>query len=103
MSPPIGVSSIRLPSGLVITARKVIAWGVSSHQDRNEAARRPPDASPAGARREPTGAALRALAEAEARRQGRAESGRLAEVGGRGGLDPVRYGDWEINGVACDF
>ena len=25
------------------------------------------------------------------------------EVGGRGGLDPTRYGDWEINGLASDF
>lgn len=26
-----------------------------------------------------------------------------AEVGGRGGLDPTRYGDWEIKGIAVDF
>lgn len=26
-----------------------------------------------------------------------------AEVGGRGGLDPTRYGDWEINGRCVDF
>ncbi|HET8818848.1 MAG TPA: DUF1674 domain-containing protein [Xanthomonadaceae bacterium] len=25
------------------------------------------------------------------------------EVGGRGGLDPVRYGDWEKNGRCIDF
>ena len=25
------------------------------------------------------------------------------EVGGRGGLDPTRYGDWEVNGLASDF
>lgn len=25
------------------------------------------------------------------------------EVGGRGGLDPVRYGDWEIGGKCVDF
>lgn len=25
------------------------------------------------------------------------------EHGGRGGLDPVRYGDWEIKGIAIDF
>ena len=38
-------------------------------------------------------AALRALAEAKARRD--AEKAEAAkEVGGRGGLDPVRYGDW---------
>lgn len=26
-----------------------------------------------------------------------------AEHGGRGGLDPVRYGDWEKNGRCIDF
>jgi hypothetical protein len=47
-------------------------------------------------------AAVRALAEAEARREARkAEPPR--EVGGRGGLDPARYGDWEVKGIACDF
>ncbi|AWH21120.1 MULTISPECIES: DUF1674 domain-containing protein [Stenotrophomonas] len=25
------------------------------------------------------------------------------EFGGRGGLDPVRYGDWEKNGRCIDF
>jgi hypothetical protein len=25
------------------------------------------------------------------------------EVGGRGGLEPTRYGDWEINGRCVDF
>jgi hypothetical protein len=25
------------------------------------------------------------------------------EIGGRGGLDPVRYGDWEKNGRCIDF
>jgi len=28
---------------------------------------------------------------------------RAPEVGGRGGLDPVRYGDWEKNGRCIDF
>jgi hypothetical protein len=49
-------------------------------------------------------AAERALAEAAARR--RAAGGRPAappESGGRGGLDPVRYGDWEIKGLTADF
>ena len=50
-------------------------------------------------------AAERALAEAAARR---AESDRLAaarpkEVSGPSGLDPTRYGDWEIKGIASDF
>ena len=25
------------------------------------------------------------------------------EIGGREGLDPTRYGDWEINGRCIDF
>ena len=25
------------------------------------------------------------------------------EIGGRGGLDPTRYGDWEMNGRCIDF
>ena len=25
------------------------------------------------------------------------------EIGGRGGLEPTRYGDWEIGGIASDF
>ena len=50
-------------------------------------------------------AAERALAEAAARR---AERARIAaqqpqEIAGRGGLDPARYGDWEVKGVASDF
>ena len=50
-------------------------------------------------------AGLRALAEAEARRaeQSKSTSARAKEIGGRKGLDPVRYGDWEIKGIACDF
>lgn len=26
-----------------------------------------------------------------------------AEIGGRGGLEPTRYGDWERNGRCIDF
>jgi hypothetical protein len=50
-------------------------------------------------------AAERALAEAEARRKtlDAAESNLPKEVGGRGGLEPVRYGDWEVKGIASDF
>jgi hypothetical protein len=47
-------------------------------------------------------AARRALAEAEARRAQR-EPERPREVDGRGGRDPVRYGDWEVKGIASDF
>jgi hypothetical protein len=46
--------------------------------------------------------ALRALAEAEERRQ-RPVPPRPAELGGRDGPDPVRYGDWEKKGLAIDF
>jgi hypothetical protein len=27
----------------------------------------------------------------------------VIEVGGRGGLDPTRYGDWELKGRCIDF
>ncbi len=47
-------------------------------------------------------AARRALAEAEARRA-QPEPERPREVNGRGGRDPVRYGDWEVKGLASDF
>jgi hypothetical protein len=49
-------------------------------------------------------AGKRAAAEAEERRA-KADKEKPApkEVGGRGGLDPTRYGDWEIKGIACDF
>jgi hypothetical protein len=53
------------------------------------------------ARRPLSEAALRALAEAEARRE--AERPTPREIGGRGGLDPTRYGDWEVKGLASDF
>lgn len=50
-------------------------------------------------------AARRALEEAVSRREAyrRAEAAMPPEIGGRGGLEPVRYGDWEIKGMACDF
>ena len=48
-------------------------------------------------------AAQRALAEAAARRTARAAGNPAKELRGRGGLDPVRYGDWEVKGMASDF
>ena len=48
-------------------------------------------------------AAKRALKEAEERRAAEAAVSMPAEVGGRGGADPARFGDWEINGRAIDF
>lgn len=50
-----------------------------------------------------TPAAERALAEAEARRNAKKPVKMPAEVGGRGGADPARFGDWEVNGRAIDF
>ena len=60
--------------------------------------------SPVPGRRPLTAAARRALAEAEARRaEAAGNTAAPKEEGGRGGLDPARYGDWEIKGIACDF
>lgn len=49
--------------------------------------------------------ARRALDEAKARRRAIDEktSDAPREVNGRGGLDPARYGDWEIKGISSDF
>ena len=49
--------------------------------------------------------AQRALKEAEERRaklEAEAQE-RAKELGGRGGKDPARYGDWEVKGIAIDF
>jgi hypothetical protein len=49
-------------------------------------------------------AAERALAEAAARRAERdRNAAQSKESGGRGGLDPTRYGDWEKDGLISDF
>ncbi|HEX8164875.1 MAG TPA: DUF1674 domain-containing protein [Beijerinckiaceae bacterium] len=51
--------------------------------------------------------ARRALAEAAERRRAAdaraAELARTKEHQGRGGLDPTRYDDWEVKGLASDF
>jgi hypothetical protein len=67
-----------------------------------------PDATPATppeATRTPSPAAQRALEEAKARRSeiDRVASDRPKERDGRRGPDPVRYGDWEVKGIASDF
>jgi len=61
-----------------------------------------------GATRILSPAAQRALAEAEQRRKAREAQQAIErppekEVDGRGGLDPTRYGDWEIKGLTSDF
>ncbi len=52
-------------------------------------------------------AAERALAEAAARRaeqeRREAELAAVPEEDGRKGPEPVRYGDWEVRGIASDF
>jgi len=57
-----------------------------------------PVAGTGAPRRAPTPEAQRALAEAEARRQKYrvAEAQLPKEIGGRGGKEPGRYGDWEV-------
>jgi hypothetical protein len=47
--------------------------------------------------------AMRALKEAQERREAGPKPSLPKEMGGRGGEEPVRYGDWEIKGLASDF
>ncbi len=64
---------------------------------------RPPSAAP-GKTLSP--AAMRALREAEQRRQNLSQphsSGRPKERAGPRGAEPTRYGDWERGGIAYDF
>jgi hypothetical protein len=73
--------------------------GSSSAQD---------EGSPGAAPGKPlSDAAKRALAEAAERRaeidRRAADIGTTPEQNGRGGLEPVRYEDWEIGGRAVDF
>ncbi len=56
----------------------------------------------ADAKRDLPPAARRALAEA-AERRARPAPALPREFDGRGGPDPVRYGDWEVKGLASDF
>ncbi|WP_181704569.1 DUF1674 domain-containing protein [Chthonobacter rhizosphaerae] len=65
----------------------------------------PTEAAPARRFEDLPPAAQRALKEAEARRaEAEAEAAAAPrEVNGRGGLEPVRYGDWEIKGLTADF
>ena len=47
--------------------------------------------------------AQRALAEAEERRKASQGAEMPVEYGGRGGVEPTRFGDWEKSGIAHDF
>jgi len=65
------------------------------HNDRGSQSRKPL-----------TPAAARALAEAEARRKAATQENILKgpkEIGGPGGPEPTRFGDWENKGIASDF
>ena len=63
-----------------------------------------PAGEPKAAPKPLSDAAKRALAEAEERRNKAKEMAALPpEEGGRGGKEPVRYGDWEVKGIATDF
>lgn len=54
--------------------------------------------------REMPAAARRALEEARARRAALDAAAEMpTELGGRDGPEPVRYGDWEKQGLAIDF
>ena len=70
----------------------------NTDQDRPAEAAEPKVLSPA---------AQRALAEAAARRAAidahAAGGAKKREVNGRGGLEPGRYDDWEVKGIASDF
>jgi hypothetical protein len=65
----------------------------------------PPEAEGQAREKRPLSpAAERALAEAAARRIERdRKADQAKESGGRGGLDPTRYGDWEKDGLISDF
>jgi hypothetical protein len=64
-------------------------------------------APPATPRKELTPEAMRALQEAAERRAALDEKAKALagkrEIAGRGGLDPVRYDDWDVKGLAVDF
>ena len=62
-----------------------------------------PAADPPSGGRDLPAAAQRALAEAEARRRAAPPLDLAAEIGGREGPEPVRYGDYEKKGLAVDF
>jgi len=76
-----------------------------SNSDNDGAAASTPPAAPVlrEARRPLPPAAERALAEAAERRAQAEQSTAPKEINGRDGPEPVRYGDWEVKGIASDF
>jgi hypothetical protein len=47
--------------------------------------------------------AQRALKEADERKKAASKTKRPAELGGRDGPEPTRFGDWEKKGITSDF
>lgn len=80
---------------------------VNGRDGTQDAAAQPHHDETAAPKKPLTPAAERALAEAVARRaEIDARAARIAgtpEHQGRGGLEPVRYEDWEVKGLASDF
>ena len=66
---------------------------------------RPDDGAKTGGKKALPAAAQRALEEAAARREEyrKREAALPKEIGGRGGNEPGRYGDWEVKGLTSDF
>jgi hypothetical protein len=60
----------------------------------------PPNAAPGKVLSD---AAKRALLEAAERRKAEKPAPLAREINGRDGPEPVRYGDWEVKGIASDF
>jgi hypothetical protein len=73
-----------------------------SAADRGES-EKPEPLDDVDARRALPAAAQRALEEAQQRRRAAANVTPPQEIGGRGGPDPARFGDWEVKGLASDF
>jgi hypothetical protein len=90
-----GVSQAHI--GGITTATKAKPGGAVKEKEKSDTAKRPSGPGTLSP------AAQRALAEAAERREVRQQASPPKEVGGREGLDPTRYGDWEINGIARDF
>jgi hypothetical protein len=80
-----------------------------STNETPDTSRSPENAGPEGSApaKELSAAARRALEEAAQRRleidRRAAEIAKTKEHQGRGGLEPVRYDDWEVKGLASDF
>lgn len=92
------------PSGLDLPGLPRIDGNMSEQKPDKGTERGAPSPAPPEAKPLPP-AAQRALAEAAARRAARdaAPPDRPKELNGRRGPDPVRYGDWEKDGLASDF